>query len=283
MPTIKLYDAIREGVTIKISPGLIKHLKAASIKDWDDVCNKWKLSHFANVVKGAMASSSAHTHFAVFKAFLGKFEDEINLPKGWREILNAKMELPMNTYLTKDEVEAFGEAYVENDMERTVRDGFYVSCKTGLRHSDLVKLTPANFDARGDGSYILSYVSKKTRIQSNVPCSWATVERIAWLHKNGANVSLEYYNSMVRKLAERADINAEVSVFRAGKELVGPKWKFLSSHSARRSFATILADLGTDILDIMRLCGHTSPAMSARYIVRHEVKVNPNVERFLIG
>lgn len=279
---IKFFDAVNEGITPKIRPGLVKHLKAAGINNWNDVCNKWKLAHFANVVKGAMAASSAHTHFAVFKAFLGKFEDEINLPKGWRETLNCKNELPMNTYLTAEEVELFGQAYLENDMERTVRDGFYVSCKTGLRHSDLVKLLPSNFQSRGNGSYLLSYVSQKTRIKSCVPCSMETMEKIAWLHKNGKDVSLAYYNEMVRELAKRADINTEVSVFKAGKEMSGPKWQFLSSHSARRSFCTIMADMGMNILDIMQMAGHTSPSMTGRYLVRHEVAVNSEAERFLM-
>ena len=103
-----------------------------------------------------------------------------------------------------------------------------------------------------------------------------------WLHKYGKEVSLTWYNQMVRTLAERADINTEVSVFKAGKELSGPKYKFLSSHSARISFCTILADYSTDILDIMRLAGHTNPTMTSRYIVRHDVKVNPKVEKFLM-
>ena len=71
-------------------------------------------------------------------------------------------------------------------------------------------------------------------------------------------------------------------MFSAGEEKTGPKYQFLSSHSARVSFCTILADYGTDILDIMRLAGHTNPNMSARYIVRHDVKVNPKVEQFLM-
>ena len=277
---IKLYDAL-ESISPKQKPGILKRLRAVNIRSWADL-DKWHLSRFATEVKTTMSASSAHTTFAVFKAFLGKVEDEISLPKGWRKLLECKNELPMKTYLTANEVEAFGNAYVDSDAERTVRDGFYVSCKTGLRHSDLIKLLPSNFQPREEGGYYLNYVSQKTKIQSTIVCSEATKQKVEWLHQNGKNVSLQYYNEMVRTLAERADINAEVSVYKAGMELSGPKWKFLSSHSARVSFCTILADFGTDILDIMRLAGHTNPTMSARYIVRHDVKINPKVERFLM-
>lgn len=277
---IPLFEAV-ESINPKNRPGIIKYLKIATISSWKSL-DKSHLGRFASAVKSSMAPSSAHTTFAVFKAFLAKYEDEIDLPKGWRDVLKAKNELPMKTYLTAEEVEAFGNAYIESDAERTVRDGFYVSCKTGLRHSDLVKLLPSNFQPKEGGGYYLNYVSKKTKIQSTIVCSEETKKKVDWLHKNGVDVQLAYYNNMVRTLAERADINTEVSVYKAGKELSGPKWKFLSSHSARISFCTILADYGTDILDIMRLAGHTNPAMSARYIVRHEVKINPKVEQFLM-
>ncbi len=277
---VTLYDAL-ECVTPKNRPSIIKHLKAGSICSWEDL-DRWHLTRFAARVKEAMSASSAHTTFAVLKSFLAKYEEEIILPKDWRRILESKNENPMKTYLTAAEVEAFGDAEVCSDVERTVREGFYVSCKTGLRHSDLVKLRPSNFQPCESGGWYLNYVSQKTKIHSTIPCSDATRERVKWLHAKGADISLPYYNQLVRVLAERAGINTEVSVFKAGKELSGPKYRFLSSHSARVSFCTILADFGTDVLDIMRLAGHTNPQMSARYVVRHEVDINDKVKQFLM-
>ncbi len=277
---VSLSDAL-ESISYKSRPSIKKHLKANSICTWDDL-DRWHLARLATRVKEAMSASSAHTTFAVLKSFLSKFEDEIALPKGWRKILECKNETPMKTYLTAREVAAFGGVEVRSDIERTVRDGFYVSCKTGLRHSDLVKLRPSNFQPCEGGGWYLNYVSKKTKIHSTIPCSDATKEKVEWLHAKGIEVSLVSYNRTVRTLAERAGINTEVSVFKAGKELSGPKYKFLSSHSARISFCTILADFGTDILDIMRLAGHSNPQMSARYVVRHGVDINDKVKGFLM-
>lgn len=277
---VTLSDAL-EGINYRNRAGVIKYLKASNIRSWEDF-DRWHLTRFATRVKEVMSASSAHTTFAVLKSFLAKFEDEIELPKDWRKILNCKNETPMKTYLTAEEVEAFGSVEVFSDIERAVRDGFYISCKTGLRHSDLVKLRPSNFQPCENGGWYLNYVSQKTKIHSTIPCSDATKERVEWLHAKGIEVSLAYYNQIVRTLAERAGINTEVTVFKAGKELSGPKYKFLSSHSARVSFCTVLADFGTDILDIMRLGGHTNPQMSARYVVRHEVNINDKVKGFLM-
>ncbi len=109
-----------------------------------------------------------------------------------------------------------------------------------------------------------------------------TMQKIAWLHRNGKDVSLTFYNVMVRKLAERAGINAEVSVFKAGKELSGPKWQYLSSHSARRSFCKNIADLHVPILDIARLAGHRNTQTTMRYVVSRSVDLPNDAERFLM-
>lgn len=275
-----LYEAL-ECIAPGNKPGVIKYLKAAEIKSWEDI-DKPHLVRFAEEVKRSVAPSSAHTTFAVFKSFLGRHEDEIKLPKDWRDLLEARNELPMKTYLTAEEVEAFGEVSVKSDLEQTVRDGFYVSCKTGLRHSDLVKLRQSNFQRREDGGFYLNYVSKKTKIRATIPCSKNTVGKVAWLTEHGVETTLVNYNKTVRKLAKRAGITGEVVVFKAGKELAGPKFRFLSSHSARVSFCTILADLGTSVVDIMRLAGHTNPEQTSHYLVRHAVMVNNDVEKFLM-
>lgn len=276
-----LYDAIWNGANKQSRQSLIKYLVRAEIYTWKHF-DRPHLTRFANDVKDNLAESTAHTLFACLKSLLSKYDYEVDLPRGWRKILQQKNVRPMKTYLTAKEVEAFGNAFVESDRERTVRDGFYVSCKTGLRHSDLMKLTPSNFSARQDGrGYTLNYVSKKTKIQATVPCAQATKERVEWLHKKGVPVSLVYYNSKVRELARRAGIETEVTVFLAGKELSGPKWQFLSSHSARISFATVLADYGTNILDIMRLCGHKNTITTLGYIVSKDVKVNPKAAQYL--
>lgn len=278
---IKLYDALAE-LPPKTRPTIIKYFRLANIEEWEDL-DKWHMVRFANLVKGGMAKSSAHTTFAFVKSFLGRFEDDITLPKEWRKLLEIRNEFPMKTYLTLEEVEAFGEVWVDSRAEQTVRDGFYVSCKTGLRHSDLVKLLPSNFQKREqEEGWYLNYVSQKTKIKATIICSDDTKRRVEWLHAHAVPMTLVHYNELVRMLAERAEINEEVTVFEGGKEMTGPKFQFLSSHSGRVSFCTILADCGVDILDIMRLAGHTNPTMTARYIVRHSVDINDKAKSFLL-
>jgi integrase len=61
-------------------------------------------------------------------------------------------------------------------------------------------------------------------------------------------------------------VNATTKVYKAGKELTGEKWEFCSSHSFRVSAATNMAAAGASLTDIRFTLGHTSEAMSSRYI-----------------
>ena len=264
--------AALEEIDPRIRGSVKKHLTTAGIRGWKDF-DRRHLASFVNGLRRQLAASSVHTVCAVLKAFLSRHPEEVNLPDDWKKILRVKNERPMKTYITAEEVEAFGAVAVDSEAERTVRDGFYVSCKTGLRHSDLVKLQPSNFQKRPDGGYVLNYVSQKTKLQSTIICSGQIKDKVTWLHGRGRAMSLVHYNDLVRKLAERAGITEEVTVYKGGKGLSGPKWKFLSSHSARISFCTILADYDVPILDISRMAGHSNIEMTNRYIIKDNIQL----------
>ena len=61
-------------------------------------------------------------------------------------------------------------------------------------------------------------------------------------------------------------MNEEVSVYTRGKFSTGPKWQYIASHCARRSFSTNLYKQGVDIYTISKLCGHSSVEMTKQYI-----------------
>ena len=61
-------------------------------------------------------------------------------------------------------------------------------------------------------------------------------------------------------------------MFHAGKEETGKKYRFISSHTGRRSFATNLSKKGVPLEQIAVMMGHTSNGkpniqMTMRYIV----------------
>lgn len=60
------------------------------------------------------------------------------------------------------------------------------------------------------------------------------------------------------------------------KEMV-EKYKLIHSRTARRTGATLMYLAGVDLYDIMKVTGHTSPAMLKKYIKVDNLKVVENL------
>lgn len=248
---------------------ITKHLRNAQIEDFSDL-TRGRVMDFKDDLKDTLAPSSAKTVAASLVAILKRYEDEGIIPcKDFATILRLKGEAPVKTYLNEQELERLERVPTRTVVERVVLNEFLVGTKTGARLSDIRQLTEENV-AGG----ILTYTSQKTGITASVPCSEKTVARLKWLRENGREVDTATFNRAIRRLCERAGINQTVKVHKGGKDVTGPKWMFISSHSARISVATNLAENGTPITDIRDILGHSGTAMTSRYVCRREVKLN---------
>lgn len=254
---------------------IIKHLKAVSISDWPDL-TKSNLYELRDHLGRTVSPNTAKTVAASLKAFLRRFEDDVQLPKGWGQILAIKGEKPLKTFLTAKEIAAFEEVPTFSRIEQYVKSCFLISCWTGMRVSDARQLTPENIQ---DG--MLSYVSQKTGALAVIPAKPGLWEHIETLQKwDGGEVYLATYNAAVRRLARRAGITEKVKVHRAGQTMIVEKWQALSSHSGRVSIATCLADAGASLTDIKQTLGHSSEAMSSRYVVPHVANLSAKAMAF---
>jgi site-specific recombinase XerD len=82
------------------------------------------------------------------------------------------------------------------------------------------------------------------------------------------------YNRIIRRLCERAGITERVKVFKAGEHKKGQKWEYCSSHTARISFATNLANLGVPLLEVSKMMGHTTIQQTERYVVKTKAELD---------
>lgn len=254
---------------------LRKHFVAAGIKSWEDI-TRTALYEFHDEVSESVAPSTARTIMAYAKGLLNRYQDEVALPKDWQKILQTKGAKPMKTYLSEDELEKFAEVHVHTNKQRLVKHLFLICAYTGLRVSDAMNLTTENIV---DGN--LHYVAQKTKKAGAIPLKAGLDERIRWVseHRN-LSVTVKGYNDAVRKMCKEAGIDDEVVVLKGGKEMKGPKWKFVSSHTARISTASCLNKRGVPIGDICKLLQHSGTAMTERYIVRDRVELTPRAMAF---
>lgn len=248
-------------------PALTRYLNECELNDWDDL-TRANLNDFRDHVAERVAQSTARTYFAVFKAILKRYEDDAPICKDYAEILKAKNEKPVKTFLTVKELERLERVQVKKPNEQIVLDEFLIGAYTGMRISDAREISEENM-ANG----CISYVSIKTGVHAVVPMKAGIAERIRRVQANESEMPLASYNKIIRRLCKRAGITERVKVFKAGEHDKGEKWEFVSSHTARQSFCTNLSILGVPIIEISKLAGHTSTAMTERYIVKTNVNL----------
>ena len=256
------------------TPALLRYLNECQMNEWQDL-TKANLNDFRDHVLNNVAQSTAKTYFAVFKTILKRYEDDIDFCKDYADILKAKNEKPVKTFLTMKDLEKLERVIPQSANEQYVMDEFLIGAYTGMRISDAREISDENM-ANG----YISYVSIKTSIHAVVPMKKGIDERIRRVQANDREISLMTYNRIIRNLCQRAGITERVKVFKAGEHMKGQKWEYVSSHTARISFATNLADMGVPLLNISRMMGHSNTQMTERYIVNTKVELDAKALKF---
>lgn len=147
-----------------------------------------------------------------------------------------------------------------------VRDLFLVGCWTGLRFSDLARIRPENITEN-----MISLRQQKTDRPVVIPVH-PEFRRI-WDSYGGKLprvISNQKFNEYVKEVCKAARLRTKVqkSITRGGKRIttIYEKWQIVSSHTARRSFATNLYKSGFPSISIMAITGHKSEAAFLKYI-----------------
>ena len=220
------------------------------------------------------AQSSARTYLAMIKSALNDCEDKNLIPcRDYSAELAVKNVPSVAVYLTMEEIEKLEAYKPENEIERTILAQFLCSCFTGARHSDILAMTEENIH----GKYI-SYISQKTKKKATIELKKGLPKLLEQARQNKYADST--FNSTIRRICQKAGIDAKVRIFHAGKYESGHKYEFVTSHTGRRSFASNLAALGVPLRDISSRMGHSSVTVTERYILAPENKLTPTAMKY---
>jgi integrase len=146
-----------------------------------------------------------------------------------------------------------------------VRDLFVLQSHTGLRYGDLQGLGPEHIQ---EGSIRL--VTGKNRKAITVPLLPAA--RAIWEKYEGKlpKISNQKQNEYLKELGKLAGIDSPVVVvdYRGIEriERVEPKHELIGTHTAKRSFVTVLRQRGVSIEAIMKATGNNRRTIE-KYIV----------------
>lgn len=152
-------------------------------------------------------------------------------------------------YLTEEDLSEISELVLDARLDR-VRDMLIAGCRTGLRWSDWSKIRTENI-RQVDGVRMLVVRTEKTGQDVAIPVH-PDVTRI--LEKHGGKVHLlsqQKFNLWVKELAGLAGVKRPDMV---------------SSHTCRRTFATLLFRAGVPLMSIAKMTGHGSERVLLAYI-----------------
>lgn len=264
----RLRDAIiRE--TGRQARAIIKHLEACDILDWPALMGKDGIYALRDELRETCAPSSARTYMATIKGFLARHDEERGVCKDYRKILKNKADKAVKTWLNKRELAQVEAVEDLTPTERLVRARFLIGAYTGMRISDAMEVSESNVSGG-----MMTYVAKKTGTEATVPCPKKVMRLISYAQSNDQYISLMTFNKLLKKICYKAKVFAKVKTHMAGETKEGPKWLFVSSHTARISFATNLANAGVPLVQLAGMMGHTSTTMTERYIVNKSVKLS---------
>ena len=151
-------------------------------------------------------------------------------------------------------------------LERT-RDVFLVGAWTGLRFGDWAELSAAHID--GERIRIRTTKTGQAVVIPMHPVVNAIVRRYhGQFPRPFSNQKLNAYIKEVVRRVPHFSATCVTTSTKGGQKVstVTPKWKLVSSHTARRSFASNLYRAGISARTIMTITGHRSERAFLRYI-----------------
>lgn len=225
----------------------------------------------------SVTGNSACTYLAVIKATLSPFAADGVIPcKSPHDKLKAKHVPSQHIALTEEEVAKI-DAYVPySETERNVKILFMRGCYTGARSSDCKRFSPDII--RGDH---IAYVSQKTKTEVVQPLHHALVK---YLYAQPSYIPHpSVLNKTIQRICEYLGFDEEVTLFVGGKLQKGPKWRFVTSHTARRSLVTNLALRGVPLAVVSRIVGHHDVTMTSRYLAIDAKNIGNEAMSFFNG
>lgn len=209
------------------------------------------------------------TQIKVLKTFMNEAYER-NLHKNTdykKKAFTKPSEETKNIYLNEKELaEIYQLDLSANKKLDHVRDWFLIGAYTGLRFSDLERLSKNNINGN-----VIEIKAKKTSQNVVIPLHSVVksiLEKYDYLLPKV--ISNQKFNEYIKEVAKRAKIEEDVFTEETKGTLkirkTEKKYNLVSAHTARRSFATNAFIAGVPTIQIMKMTGHKTERVFLNYI-----------------
>lgn len=188
-----------------------------------------------------LARNTKLSYFNKLRATINQaLADGVILQNPMRGIENFKAEESKRMYLTIDELKKLSQTECNWPG---VKRAFLFSCLTGLRRSDIMKMTWGEVHKQGEYTRII-FKQKKTSEQEYIDITPQAAELMG---ERGEPTDSVFSDFLTPSATNHA---LSVWTLKAGIN------KEITFHCARHTFAVMMLDLGTDIYTVSKLLGH---------------------------
>jgi integrase len=273
--TIQAYKVVRKSLEEFGSQHKVHLTYNAISLEFYSKYSAW-LTRFKNVTDATLSN-----YIKILKTFMKwardrDYHDTSQFEKFYRQ------KSPTDTIaLSVDEIRIIRDLDLSNNPRLSrVRDHFLLQCFTGMRYGDLAQLEPRHFD---DDAGVIRFTTTKTNTKCIIPITRPIRTLLARypsrIFEFASDVKQNLY---LKELAARAGLSKEVSIaqYRGGRrvETVKPKHELITTHVARRSFASTSVRFGVPESVIAIVTGHSAKGM----LQQHYIKLDEEAVRDIV-
>jgi site-specific recombinase XerD len=244
--------------------------------DFDDINLEFHNSYSAYLTDLNLFPNTIGKRIVIIKTVMNEaFERELTNNTIYKsKRFTTPREEVSNIYLTLEELTELSKLDLSKEPRfDKVRDLFLLGCFTGLRFSDFSKIQSENIDEQ---LQIIELKTKKTNQTVTIPILPQTKEILSKykthdnfdLPKCKSNQKFNQDLKIVAKKLKSLEIEISKNTYLKGKikQIQVPKWQLVTTHTARRSFASNMIKLGFSSQSIMQITGHKTESSFQKYI-----------------
>lgn len=256
-----------EGTIYTIS-GLVLLLKAYQEDtgkhiNFKDINLEFYRNFVAYLKNNGYKTNTVGKYISTLKTILGEAEsDGVNTNLAYKDKkFKALHEPTSNIYLTDEEMLKLYQLDLSGypDCYEKARDLFIIGVCTCQRVSDFTKFKKEDIFSLEDGHLFLKIIQKKTKKTVCIPCNSTLRELMVKYNYVIPKMCPQHINKYIKIIAKMAGLDE--------------KAPHITTHTARRTGATLMYLAGMDLTDVMTITGHSSLAMLRLYIKADEIEI----------
>lgn len=246
-----------------------KYQKKHKVKNWGDIDDNFFKEFSGYLIQQDYSHNTIGKHVKNLKTFLSNaLSEKVHSNQEFKKFPVYQTDIT-KVVLNDDEVNRLYNHTFEGDMQTDV-DFFLIGCFTGLRYSDLKRISP-NYIKQEGADLFINMINQKNKALPSIPIGGRLNKLLKKYNFHSPKTYSNRVNSNIKDACEMVGISQPIEVIKkkGGKVIIDfyQKNELVHVHTARRTAATNMYKSKLPMLLIMKITGHKKESSLLKYIV----------------